>query len=121
MGLVGCFPTLHRRANALRRETLPHVVPQRDVDTLAHRLRQLAEQPTLRRHLGQAARAKDLACFSAEQNARKLLDRINKLGTTVIMSTHDAQIVDQMRRRVIELDTGHIVRDQSRGVYGYAR
>ena len=51
----------------------------------------------------------------------KLLDRINRLGTTVIMSTHDAQIVDQMRRRVIELETGHLVRDQSRGVYGYAR
>ena len=51
----------------------------------------------------------------------KLLDRINRLGTTVLMSTHDAQIVDQMRRRVIELDTGHVVRDQSRGVYGYAR
>ena len=51
----------------------------------------------------------------------KLLDRINKLGTTVIMSTHDAQIVDQMRRRVIELEGGHLVRDQSRGVYGYAR
>lgn len=51
----------------------------------------------------------------------KLLDRINKLGTTVVMSTHDAQIVDQMRRRVIELDHGHLVRDQSRGVYGYAR
>ena len=51
----------------------------------------------------------------------KLLDRINKLGTTVVMSTHDAQIVDQMRRRVIELDSGHVVRDQSRGVYGYAR
>jgi cell division transport system ATP-binding protein len=51
----------------------------------------------------------------------KLLDRINRLGTTVIMSTHDAQIVDQMRRRVIELETGHVVRDQSRGVYGYAR
>ena len=51
----------------------------------------------------------------------KLLDRITRLGTTVIMSTHDAQIVDQMRRRVIELDTGHVVRDQSRGVYGYAR
>lgn len=51
----------------------------------------------------------------------KLLDRINRLGTTVIMSTHDAQIVDQMRRRVIELDAGHVVRDQSRGVYGYAR
>jgi cell division transport system ATP-binding protein len=51
----------------------------------------------------------------------KLLDRINKLGTTVVMSTHDSQIVDQMRRRVIELDGGHVVRDQSRGVYGYAR
>jgi cell division transport system ATP-binding protein len=51
----------------------------------------------------------------------KLLDRINKLGTTVVMSTHDSQIVDQMRRRVIELEKGHVVRDQSRGVYGYAR
>jgi cell division transport system ATP-binding protein len=37
------------------------------------------------------------------------------------MATHDAAIVDQMRKRVIELDTGHLVRDQSRGVYGYAR
>ena len=51
----------------------------------------------------------------------KLLDRINRMGTTVIMSTHDAQIVDQMRRRVIELEHGHVVRDQARGVYGYAR
>lgn len=51
----------------------------------------------------------------------KLLDRINRLGTTVVMSTHDAQIVDQMRRRVVELDKGHIIRDQTRGVYGYAR
>lgn len=49
----------------------------------------------------------------------KLLDRINRLGTTVVMSTHDAQIVDQMRRRVIELSSGHVVRDQTRGVYGY--
>jgi cell division transport system ATP-binding protein len=51
----------------------------------------------------------------------KLLDRINRLGTTVVMSTHDSAIVDQMRRRVIELEGGHLVRDQSRGVYGYAR
>ena len=51
----------------------------------------------------------------------KLLDRINKLGTTVVMSTHDSQLVDQIRRRVIELESGHVVRDQSRGVYGYAR
>ncbi len=51
----------------------------------------------------------------------KLLDRINQLGTTVVMSTHDQAIVDQMRRRVIELEGGHVVRDKSRGVYGYAR
>ena len=51
----------------------------------------------------------------------KLLDRINRTGTTVIMATHDAQIVDSMRRRVVELDTGRLVRDQARGVYGYAR
>ncbi|MBU6279379.1 MAG: cell division ATP-binding protein FtsE, partial [Actinomycetales bacterium] len=46
---------------------------------------------------------------------------INRLGTTVVMSTHDSVIVDQMRRRVIELEGGHLVRDQSRGVYGYSR
>jgi len=47
----------------------------------------------------------------------RLLDRINKTGTTVVMATHDRGIVDTMRRRVIELDRGSIVRDQSRGVY----
>jgi cell division transport system ATP-binding protein len=51
----------------------------------------------------------------------KLLDRINRIGTTVLMATHDAAIVDSMRRRVIELDAGKVVRDQARGVYGYAR
>jgi cell division transport system ATP-binding protein len=49
----------------------------------------------------------------------KLLDRINRTGTTVVMATHDSGIVDQMRKRVIELDAGRLVRDQSRGVYGY--
>jgi cell division transport system ATP-binding protein len=49
----------------------------------------------------------------------KLLDRINRTGTTVLMATHDAGIVDQMRKRVIELDNGRVVRDQSRGVYGF--
>lgn len=47
----------------------------------------------------------------------RLLDRINRTGTTVVMATHDRGIVDTMRRRVIELDRGSIVRDQSRGVY----
>lgn len=48
----------------------------------------------------------------------RLLDRINKTGTTVLMATHDQGIVDSMRRRVIELDRGTLVRDQARGVYG---
>jgi cell division transport system ATP-binding protein len=47
----------------------------------------------------------------------RLLDRINRTGTTVLMATHDRSIVDTMRRRVIELDRGSIVRDQVRGVY----
>ncbi len=50
----------------------------------------------------------------------RLLDRINRTGTTVIMATHDAAVVDQMRKRVVELDAGRVVRDQVRGVYGYA-
>ncbi|NBO46320.1 MAG: cell division ATP-binding protein FtsE [Actinobacteria bacterium] len=49
----------------------------------------------------------------------KLLDRINRTGTTVVMATHDANIVDQMRKRVVQLDHGQLVRDQARGVYGY--
>ncbi|KRF36668.1 cell division ATP-binding protein FtsE [Nocardioides sp. Soil805] len=49
----------------------------------------------------------------------KLLDRINRTGTTVVMATHDAGIVDQMRKRVIELEDGRVVRDQAQGVYGF--
>ena len=49
----------------------------------------------------------------------KLLDRINRTGTTVVMATHDQHIVDSMRRRVIELHEGQLVRDQNRGMYGY--
>lgn len=58
---------------------------------------------------------------ATSEGIMKLLERINRTGTTVVMATHDAAIVDQMRKRVIELDQGHLVRDQSRGVYGYAR
>ena len=47
----------------------------------------------------------------------RLLDRINRTGTTVVMATHDRSIVDTMQRRVIELDRGSIIRDQVRGVY----
>jgi cell division transport system ATP-binding protein len=51
----------------------------------------------------------------------RLLDRINRTGTTVVMATHDDEIVDQMRKRVVELDSGQMVRDQSHGVYGSDR
>jgi putative ABC transport system ATP-binding protein len=47
----------------------------------------------------------------------RLLDKVNRIGTTVCMATHDQAIVDAMRRRVIELDRGKVIRDQARGVY----
>ena len=50
-----------------------------------------------------------------------LLERINRTGTTVLMATHDNTIVDSMRRRVIELQLGRVVRDEARGVYGVGR
>jgi cell division transport system ATP-binding protein len=48
-----------------------------------------------------------------------LLNRINKTGTTILVATHDREMVDSMRKRVIALEEGRIIRDQSRGVYGY--
>ncbi len=50
----------------------------------------------------------------------RLLDRINRTGTTVVMATHDSTMVDQLRKRVVQLDAGRLVRDQARGVYGAA-
>jgi cell division transport system ATP-binding protein len=50
----------------------------------------------------------------------KLLDRIHRRDTTVVMATHDSTVVDQMRRRVIELEDGRMVRDQTQGIYGMA-
>ena len=49
----------------------------------------------------------------------KLLERINRTGTTVLMATHDREMVDSMRKRVIALEAGHVVRDQEKGGYGY--
>lgn len=47
-----------------------------------------------------------------------LFDRINKTGTTVLIATHNKEMVDTMRKRVVALENGKIVRDQVRGVYG---
>jgi len=55
---------------------------------------------------------------STSEGIMRLLDRINRTGTTVVMATHDRSVVDAMRRRVIELDRGTLIRDQVRGVYG---
>ena len=52
------------------------------------------------------------------QEIMRLLDRINRTGTTVVMATHDQTIVDQMRRRVVALRSGQVVRDEQQGVYG---
>ena len=49
----------------------------------------------------------------------KLLERINRTGTTVVVATHDREMVDSMRRRVIALENGRIVRDEAQGGYGY--
>ena len=48
----------------------------------------------------------------------QLLYRINRAGTTVLVATHDSAMVDKMRRRVIELKRGRIVRDEATGLYG---
>ncbi|WP_245526112.1 cell division ATP-binding protein FtsE [Cryptobacterium curtum] len=48
-----------------------------------------------------------------------LLERINRTGTTVLVATHDREMVDNMRRRVIALEKGRLTRDQDRGVYGF--
>jgi cell division transport system ATP-binding protein len=55
------------------------------------------------------------------QDIMLLLERINRTGTTVLMATHDHSIVDSMRRRVVELSMGKLIRDDVRGVYGVGR
>ena len=51
----------------------------------------------------------------------RLLDRINRTGTTIVMATHDDDIVNQLRKRVVELRDGHVIRDENKGVYGSGR
>lgn len=51
----------------------------------------------------------------------RLLDEINRNGTTVVMATHDHEIVNQVRNRVVELNEGDVIRDQERGSYGAGR
>lgn len=48
----------------------------------------------------------------------RLLDRINRTGTTIVVATHDREMVDSMRKRVVALENGFLVRDEDKGVYG---
>jgi cell division transport system ATP-binding protein len=48
----------------------------------------------------------------------RLLDRITRTGTTILVATHDREMVDSLRKRVVELENGYLVRDQDKGVYG---
>ncbi len=48
-----------------------------------------------------------------------IFHEVNKSGTTIVMATHDREIVDEMEKRVIAIEHGHIVRDDAKGVYGY--
>ena len=56
---------------------------------------------------------------SMSEGIVKLLEGINNTGTTVIMATHDQNIVNTFKKRVVELRDGKVIRDQARGVYGY--
>lgn len=49
----------------------------------------------------------------------RILSEINESGTTIVMATHDKEIVDNMEKRVIAIEKGSIVRDDLKGVYGY--
>ena len=93
--------------------------------------RQLAQAPEVSRfkYLDKAAAYAEFRRIFADEptgnldpntsnGIMRLLDRINRTGTTVVMATHDSNLVDTMRRRVVELDRGVLVRDQARGVYG---
>jgi len=56
---------------------------------------------------------------STSMGIMTLLNRINRSGTTVVVATHDREMVDTMRKRVVALEDGRIIRDQQKGVYGY--
>lgn len=49
----------------------------------------------------------------------KILDQINLQGTTIVMATHDKDIVNRIKKRVIAIEHGKIVRDEMKGAYGY--
>ena len=122
---------INKKQRAIRR-TVPEVLDLVGLDGKANRLpHELSGGEQQRVAIARAFVNRPLVLLADEptgnldpdtsQGIMGLLERINRTGTTVLMATHDNNIVDAMRRRVVELDTGKVIRDQSRGVYGVGR
>jgi cell division transport system ATP-binding protein len=122
---------INKSQRAIKR-TVPEVLEMVGLDGKAHRYpNELSGGEQQRVAIARAFVNRPLVLLADEptgnldpdtsQGIMGLLERINRKGTTIVMATHDNNIVDAMRRRVIELDLGHIVRDQNRGVYGVGR
>jgi cell division transport system ATP-binding protein len=122
---------INKKQRAIRR-TVPEVLELVGLDGKAKRLpHELSGGEQQRVAIARAFVNRPLVLLADEptgnldpdtsQGIMSLLERINRTGTTVLMATHDNNIVDAMRRRVVELDTGKIIRDQARGVYGVGR
>jgi cell division transport system ATP-binding protein len=122
---------INKSPKAIRR-TVPEVLELVGLEGKAHRMpNELSGGEQQRVAIARAFVNRPLVLLADEptgnldpdtsQGIMSLLERINRTGTTVVMATHDNNIVDAMRRRVIELEFGKIIRDQSRGVYGVGR
>ena len=135
-------PTLDARANILLPMRLAGATPEKEwfdlivaslgiADRLSHRPSEMSGGQQQRVAVARALMSRPAVIVADEPTGNldpetslgimRLLDRINRTGTTVVMATHDADIVNQMRKRVIELASGDVVRDQNRGVYGAGR
>jgi cell division transport system ATP-binding protein len=122
---------INKKQRAIRR-TVPEVLDLVGLDGKANRMpHELSGGEQQRVAIARAFVNRPLVLLADEptgnldpdtsQGIMSLLERINRTGTTVLMATHDNNIVDAMRRRVVELDFGKIIRDQARGVYGVGR
>ena len=135
-------PTLDARSNILLPMRLAGKTPDKDwfdlivnslgiADRLNHRPSEMSGGQQQRVAVARALMSRPAVIVADEPTGNldpetslgimRLLDRINRTGTTVVMATHDATIVNQMRKRVIELEAGDVIRDQNRGVYGAGR
>ena len=135
-------PTLDARANILLPMRLAGATPEKEwfdlivnslgiADRLSHRPSEMSGGQQQRVAVARALMSRPAVIVADEPTGNldpetslgimRLLDRINRTGTTVVMATHDATIVNQMRKRVIELEAGDVIRDQNRGVYGAGR